>query len=163
MVADEATQVHPQVIYLGPQMVDSPQLPRWLDRIEGQGVPAVLCVGPAPGARPQAAAPLAQRRIDLLAAEQQAWVLAGRDRRCVVVATRTELDWAMKRGQVSVWAPSKIVLDSANGPAGPVDGAALAAWFAAEMKARELVVIGAAAPAAVGAVPLRVSDEETGP
>jgi dihydroneopterin aldolase len=98
---------------------------------------------------------LAQRRIDLLAIEQNAWVLAGRDRRCIVVGTRTELDWAMRHGQISVWAPSKIVLDAVDGPsASPRDAAALAAWFAVQMGALEMVVVGAAPPEA--GVPVRV-------
>ncbi|HBT02396.1 MAG TPA: diguanylate cyclase, partial [Citreicella sp.] len=56
--------------------------------------------------RPQAGHPLAQRRVDLLAIEQNGWRLAARDPRAKVVATRTELDWAMRNGQISLWAPS---------------------------------------------------------
>jgi dihydroneopterin aldolase len=64
-----------------------------------------------------------------------------------VVATRTELDWAMKNGQVCIWAPSKIVLDAVEGPDMPVtDTVALTGWFAEEMDASELLVIGAEAP-----------------
>jgi dihydroneopterin aldolase len=97
---------------------------------------------------------MTQRRIDLLAIEQNAWVMAARDLRCKVVATRTELDWAMKNGQICVWAPSKMVLDAVDGPpAGPRDALALAAWFAGEMQATELLVIGADAPTAT--VPVR--------
>jgi len=99
---------------------------------------------------------MTQRRIDLLAIEQNAWVLAARDYRCKVVGTRTELDWAMKNGQVCVWAPSKIVLDAVDGPsASPRDALALVAWFAGEMQAKELLVIGDEAPLAK--VPVRVS------
>jgi dihydroneopterin aldolase len=101
---------------------------------------------------------MTQRRVDLLALEQNAWVLAGRDDRCVVVATRTELDWAMKHGQISVWAPSKIVLDAVggprNGPESPVD---LAAWFAGHIEASDLLLIGAPPPAA-SAVPVILQD-----
>jgi len=87
--------------------------------------------------------------VDLLAIEQNAWVLAARDNRCVVVATRTELDWAMKHGQICVWAPSKIVLDAVDGPsASPRDAVALSAWFAGTMQATELVCVGEEAPAA---------------
>ena len=106
---------------------------------------------------------MTQRRIDLLAIEQNAWVLAARDRRCVVVATRTELDWAMRHGQISVWAPSKIVLDAVDGPsADPADAVALAAWFAATFAAQEMLVIGADLPAQAS-VPLRAvpADRET--
>lgn len=98
---------------------------------------------------------MAQRRIDLLAIEQNAWVLAARDDRCVVVATRTELDWAMRNGQTCVWAPSKIVLDSVDTPSvQPSDAVALAAWFAATLDAQEMLVVGAGLPEGAD-VPLR--------
>lgn len=74
----------------------------------------------------------------------------------MVVSTRTELDWAMKNGQTSVWAPSKIVLDSVDTPsAQPRDAVALAAWFAATFDATEMLVIGAALPKQAS-VPLRM-------
>ena len=54
-----------------------------------------------------------------------------------------------------MWALSKIVLDSVDGPsASPRNALALVAWFAAEIEAKELLVIGADAP--VGAVPTRI-------
>lgn len=65
----------------------------------------------------------------------------------MVVGSRTELDWAMKNGQICVWAPSKIVLDAVDGPsATPRDALSLVAWFAAEIQAHELLVIGTEAP-----------------
>lgn len=153
---------HPVVVYLAPGAMSAPDLPRWLDRLSAGPAPAILCVGPGEGARPASASALAQRRIDLLSIEQNAWVLAGRDRRCVVVATRTELDWAMKQGQLSVWAPSKIVLDAHAGPeADPRDGPGLAAWLAVRLDAHELIVIGAGAPLA--SIPVRTVTVEVGP
>lgn len=147
--------LHPRVVHIGPSVFSDGTLADWLDHWAAGKVPVILTVGPPDIPAPQSAAPLAQRRIDLLAMEQNAWVLAGMDRRCVVVNTRTELDWAMKHGQISVWAPSKIVLDAVQGPGGDVrDGAALAAWFANEMAARELVLIGVDAPKTD--LPLRV-------
>ena len=90
---------------------------------------------------------MTQRRVDLLAMEQNAWVLAGQDERCVVVATRTELDWSMKHGQISVWAPSKIVLDAVDGPGVATDDpVALAAWFAGHIEASDLLMIGETPP-----------------
>ena len=99
---------------------------------------------------------MTQRRVDLLAMEQNAWMLAARDPRCVVVATRTELDWSMKHDQISVWAPSKIVLDAVDGPAteAPVD---LAAWFAGHIEASDLLLIGAHPPSAAR-VPVLIQD-----
>jgi dihydroneopterin aldolase len=98
---------------------------------------------------------MAQRRIDLLAIEQNAWVLASKDDRCVVVETRTELDWAMRNRQTCVWAPSKVVLDAVDTPSvQPRDSVALAAWFAATFHAEEMLVIGADLPHDA-AVPMR--------
>ena len=120
--------------------------------IEGNEVEAFLPLLPPPAVavrrRLLLARPVAQQQAaDLLAIEQNAWVLAGRDKRCVVVGTRTELDWAMKNDQICVWAPSKIVLDAVDGPsAQAADALALVAWFAGQMQALELVVIGDDAP-----------------
>jgi dihydroneopterin aldolase len=86
---------------------------------------------------------MVQRRIDLLAIEQNAWVLASYDDRCVVVGTKTELDWGMRHDQISVWAPSKIVLDAVDGP--PLetkDLAVLVEWFAQEIQAVQVVFVG---------------------
>lgn len=154
---------HPELVFLSNSAIASPHLKGWLDQLETLGRPLILCVGAPDTAAPQLAHKMAQRRIDLLAIEQNAWVLAARDKRCVVVATRTELDWAMKNGQTSVWAPSKIVLDSVDTPsAQPRDAVALAAWFAATFDAEELLVVGADLPDEAS-VPLRAmsADAET--
>ena len=146
----EAPELQPIVLFLSNAAIASPELPRWLDRLEARGAPVILCVGPADIAAPQSDARQAQRRIDLLAVEQNAWVLAGRDKRCLVTSTRTEIDWAMKHGQISVWAPSKIVLDAVDGPsASPRDAVALSIWFAQALDAGRIVVIGADVPAGV--------------
>ncbi|MFZ3580780.1 dihydroneopterin aldolase [Loktanella sp. DJP18] len=145
---------HPRVLFLSPEAVESPQLKGWLDQAIALDAPLIVCVGAAGVAAPQATHALAQRRIDLLAIEQNAWVLAARDPRLIVVGSRTELDWAMKNGQTCIWAPSKIVLDAVDGPsAGRQDAVALAVWFADQMDAAELLLIGADAPNA--AFPVR--------
>lgn len=133
----EPELVQPRVVFLDDAAVHSAGLTRALDGLEKAGDPVILCVGQGPLVRPEATHPSTQRRIDLLALEQQAWVLAGRDPRCVVVATRTELDWAMKNGQISVWAPSKILLDATDKPdLTVIDARALTQWFAKEFDAR---------------------------
>lgn len=145
----------PRLVYLGNDAAWSDRLGDLIDDLSRDGTPLIFCVGAAAGTAPQSGVAQAQRRIDLLAIEQNAWVLAGRDKRCVVVGTRTELDWAMKNGQICVWAPSKIVLDAVDGPsASPRDAIALVAWFADYMHAEELVVVGGDAP--VCDVPVRV-------
>ncbi|MFT6091800.1 MAG: dihydroneopterin aldolase [Akkermansiaceae bacterium] len=147
---------HPELAYLCNAAIMSPHLTGWLDQLEQLGRPLILCVGASDTPAPQVAHKMAQRRIDLLAIEQNAWVLASKDDRCVVVSTRTELDWAMKNGQTSVWAPSKIVLDSVDTPsAQPRDAVALAAWFAATFDATEMLVFGTDLPKQAS-VPLRM-------
>ena len=144
---DHVQVPHPRVVYLTKEAMSSDKLSAWIDALSVDKTPLVLCVGAANIVAPKAGAALAQRRIDLLAIEQNAWVLAARDARCIVVETRTELDWAMRNGEITVWAPSKIVLDAAHRPsASPKQPLALAGWFAEEMKAQELVVVGAEAP-----------------
>jgi len=138
---------HPRIVYLSNAAIASEALAGWIDGFAAEATPVILCVGLPDLDRPQAGHPLAQRRVDLLAIEQNGWVLAARDPRCKVVSTRTELDWAMKNGQICVWAPSKIVLDATQGPASrPRDSVALAGWFAEHMEASELVVIGESLP-----------------
>lgn len=151
---ETAEAPHPRVVYLSNDVIAGGQLGAAIDAVTADGAPVIFCVGAAEEPAPQSRAALAQRRIDLLAIEQNAWVLAGQDKRCVVVGTRTELDWAMRNGQICVWAPSKIVLDAVDGPsAEPGDALALVAWFAEQMQAAELVVAGDAAPTC--AVPVR--------
>jgi dihydroneopterin aldolase len=153
--------VQPQLVYLGNDAINAVHLKGWLDQFEAAGTPLILCVGVAEDTpAPQVPHKMAQRRIDLLAIEQNAWVLASKDDRCVVVGTRTELDWAMKNGQTCVWAPSKIVLDAVDTPSvQPRDSVALAAWFAAGLDAQELLVIGADLPAEA-AVAMRRMDAD---
>lgn len=115
--------------------------------------PAVL-VPPAPFLPlPPALTPGAARRIALLALEQAAWSLAARDETLRVVATRTELDWALKRGQRVLWAPAKMVLDTPGAPEG-ADPAALAVWLAGLLDAGRVVVHGTVAIPAGCRVPV---------
>ncbi|WP_323008152.1 dihydroneopterin aldolase [Pseudorhodobacter sp.] len=139
----------PRVVYLAPEMAGDARA--WIEKL-GTDSPLILALGPPLLPRPHAQTPEAQRRIDLLAIEQAAWGLASQDARCFVVATRTELDWAMKNDQISIWAPSRMVMDAVNGPQG--GGVALAVWLAEQMQAVELLVIGADMPKA--GVPVRV-------
>lgn len=140
--------VHPLVVYLDNATIAGPALAATLDGLEARGLPVILCVGMPPEGAPEVALRAVQRRIDLLAIEQNAWRLAALDARCVVVASRTEIDWAMKQGQTIVWAPSKLILDSTDSPdCSPRNGAALALWLAEHMAAdRFLAPSGLAVP-----------------
>ena len=133
---------HQIVIFLPNTLLASDHLPAWLDAIDALETPAVIALDMLQSDLP-ASHPLVERRLRLLAIEQNAWVLAGRDVRCVVVSTRTEFDHAAKTGQLSVWAPSKIVLDAVSKPENDANHPRrLAHWFAAEIEATALVVIG---------------------
>lgn len=135
----EEQAVHPLVIYLDNEMIDAPDLSARLDGFQAESVPVILCVGMPPQPVTETDHRATQRRIELLAIEQNAWRLAALDPRCVVVASRTEIDWAMKQGQLIVWAPSKLILDSTDSPnASARDGLSLALWLAEHVAAREL-------------------------
>lgn len=129
----------PRIVCLSAAAVHSPDLPARLDALEAEDAPVILCIGEVAQAGPEAARPAAQRRIDLLALEQTAWVLAARDPRCVVVDSRTEIDWALRQGQMTVWAPGKMLLDATDGPVPEArDMGAQAAWLADRLHALEV-------------------------
>lgn len=133
--------VHPLVVHLDNALIDAPDLAERLDGLRARGLPLVLTVGLPDGAQPRVAPRSVQRRIDLLAIEMNAWRLAARDRSILVMDSRTEIDWALRQGQSLIWAPAKLVLDSAQGPLDrAADGAALALWLAEHLAATALVV-----------------------
>lgn len=136
--------VHPLVVFLDNATIAGADLGARLDAWAARGQPVILTVGLPDLTQPQTDHKPTQRRVDLLAIEQNAWVLAARDPRCVVMETRTELDWAIKRGQMMVWAPSKMVLDATDGPQSR-DPVVLALWLAEVMAADRLVVHGSVA------------------
>jgi dihydroneopterin aldolase len=145
--------LHPLVVHLDNAAIADAGLSARLDGLQARGLPVILTVGLPEMARPQTGHRPTQRRVDLLAIEQNAWVLAARDPRCVVMATRTEIDWAVKRGQMMVWAPSKMVLDATDGPHSR-EPVALALWLAETMAADRLIVHGPVALPAGSRVPV---------
>lgn len=158
----------PLVVFLSHAAAARADLSAFLDRLTRLGPPVILVTDAPPGDRPQAGAPLPQRRIDLLALEQGAWQLAARDPRCVVVATRTELDWALRQGRISVWAPSKLVLDASDDPApAGADPMRLALWLAARFSACQVLSFGGDLPEDAGkiapGVPLRTRPADADP
>jgi len=133
--------LHPLVVYLDNRQIGAADLPKRIDALGLDGVPVILCVGLPDKDVPQVGVTAVQRRIDLLAIEQNAWVLAGRDRRWLVTESRTEIDWAIRRGSTIVWAPSKLVLDTPDAPIQhAANGPALALWLAEQLAARALMV-----------------------
>ncbi|MBL8562724.1 MAG: dihydroneopterin aldolase [Gemmobacter sp.] len=133
--------LHPLVVFLDNATIAAPDLAARLDGWQARGLPLILTVGLPDLPRAETGHKPTQRRIDLLAIEQNAWTLAARDDRCVVVATRTEIDWAMKNGKTIVWAPSKLVLDAVDGPHSR-EPVALALWLAELTAAEGFIVHG---------------------
>ena len=134
----------PIVLFLANSVIMGRHLFDWLDAAEANSHPVVICVAAPEVLSPQVKLhKMVQRRIDLLAIEQNAWVLASYDDRCVVVGTKTELDWGMRHDQISVWAPSKIVLDAVDGsPMCINEITVLVEWFAKEIQAVQVVFVG---------------------
>lgn len=150
--AEDLSEVHPLVVFLPNCVMKSDARAVWLDAIAAHALPAIICVEPVDIARPETGTAMIDRRLGLLSIEQNAWVLASLDNRCVVVDSRTELDWAMKNGQLSVWAPSKVVLDAVEKPsAGAEEPLELAQWFAKEFSADHISVCGPYGTARSGA------------
>ena len=150
-VAVAADVLHPLVVHLDNAMIGNAGLSAYLDGLPSG--PVILTVGLPDTARAVTGHKPTQRRIDLLAIEQNAWALAARDARCVVVATRTEIDWAARQGRMVVWAPSKMVLDAVDGPAG-ADAVVLAVWLAESLQATRMIVHGDVAIPATSRVPV---------
>jgi len=140
--AIENSNSEPLVVYISNEIIQSNELNKWLDVIVKNDKPAILCVE-ALESKDQLSLELnSLHRIELLSIEQSAWRLAGMDSRCVVVDTRTELDWSLKNNELSVWAPSKMILDSVNKPSLNSDPLALAIWLAGELSVDSIYCIG---------------------
>lgn len=133
--------VQPRLVFLSRAAQASDRLAAWLDDLQGD-VPVILCLAEPEAEATAVSEPRAQLNIDLLRQDQAAWALMARDARLNVANTRTELDWAMKQGHISIWAPAKMVLDATEAP-GDLSGFGLMQWFAAEVSAAELVLIDA--------------------
>jgi len=150
------TRLAPRIVHLSNAAAEDPRLSDWLDTLIAREEPVILTCQATALPRPKVTSADHQRKIDLLAIEQNAWVLAARDPRLHVVATRTELDWAIKNGQPCVWAPSKLVLDATQAPESVVPED-LTVWFAEDMQACDVIAIGTALPENI-AVSVRMLD-----
>lgn len=131
-----------------------PDLEARLNRLAKLEAPVVICLAPPDLPRPKALTPLAQLRIDLLGIEQAAWSLASRDARLKVVGTRTEIDWALRQGNMIVWAPAKMIFDMPGAPRDRAEGIELAVWLAEALDALKIVTHGAVAAPAESRVPV---------
>ena len=134
----------PHLVYLSNAAVTSIYLDAWINKLCASQQPVILCVDiPENPVEAKNQKSSIRRRLDLLSIEQSAWILAGKNSKCVVVSTKTELDYAIKHGQISVWAPSKIILDANKPPDVDADKTyKLAYWLMNELNGEKLSVIG---------------------
>ena len=128
----DKSYITPSIVFISNEIIQSNDLKNWLDAIAQYKKPIIICVENLFIPQKTSLEIDSHHRIKLLAIEQTAWDLAGKDNRCVVVDTRTELDWSMKNNEVTVWAPSKMILDAVNKPSLKSEPIDLAIWLADE-------------------------------
>ena len=124
--------ITPSIVFIPNEIIQSNDLKDWLDAIAQYKKPTIICLENFFIPQKISLEIDSHHRIKLLAIEQAAWDLAGKDNRCVVVDTWTELDWSMKNNEVTVWAPSKMILDAVNKPSLKSEPLDLAIWLADE-------------------------------
>jgi len=117
------------------------------------GGPVIIAPGLPAGASAGLPAAIALR-IDLLEIERVGWAMAAGTAGLTVVSSRTEIDWAMAQGRTIIWAPSKLVLDTAGAPNRAGNGLPLAIWLADLLHAQKLLVHGTVALPADCRVPV---------
>ena len=68
------------------------------------------------------------------------------------VATRTELDWAIKNNRLAIWAPTKMVMDATD-KFESYAPASLAIWLGQELDAKSCSLIGVETVDGVNSLP----------
>ena len=134
--------ITPSIVFIPNEIIQSNDLKDWLDAIAQYKKPTIICLENFFIPQKISLEIDSHHRIKLLAIEQAAWNLAGKDNRCVVVDTWTELDWSMKNNEVTVWAPSKMILDAVNKPSLKSEPLDLAIWLADEFNSDYIFHVG---------------------
>tara|TARA_B110000003_G_scaffold271792_1_gene306533 strand:+ start:1583 stop:2485 length:903 start_codon:yes stop_codon:yes gene_type:complete len=138
----DKSYITPSIVFIPNEIIQSNDLKNWLDAIAQYKKPTIICVENLFIPQKTSLEIDSHHRIKLLAIEQTAWDLAGKDNRCVVVDTRTELDWSMKNNEVTVWAPSKMILDAVNKPSLKYEPLDLVIWLADELNTDYIYHVG---------------------
>ena len=138
----DKSYITPSIVYIPNEIIQSNDLKNWLDAIAQYKKPTIICVENLFIPQKISLEIDSHHRIKLLAIEQAAWNLAGKDNRCVVVDTWTELNWSMKNNEVTVWAPSKMILDAVNKPSLKSEPLDLAIWLADEFNSDYIFHVG---------------------
>ena len=140
---NDEISIRPHVIYLSNAAINSIYLDAWINQLSAKTQPVVLCVGVPEKSLRQKIRTCNSSKAGFIINEQNAWILAGKNSKCVVVSTKTELDYAIKQGQISVWAPSKIILDANDPPDVHADHTyQLAYWLMNNLNGEKLSIIG---------------------
>lgn len=137
----EPEAAHPNIVFVSNSALEGQNIADLVSRLHAQNAAVVLCVEAVEGPRAQTDDPIAQAHVDLLSVEQNAWMIAAHSEQCDVVATRTELDWAIKNNRLAIWAPTKMVMDATD-PFDTYAPAALAIWLGRELDAKSCSLIG---------------------
>ena len=138
----DKSYITPSIVFIPNEIIQSNDLKDWLDAIAQYKKPTIICLENFFIPQKISLEIDSHHRIKLLAIEQAAWDLAGKDNRCVVVDTWTELDWSMKNNEVTVWAPSKMILDAVNKPSLKSEPLDLAIWLADELNTDYIYHVG---------------------
>jgi len=138
----DKSYIIPSIVFIPNEIIQSNDLKDWLDAIAQYKKPTIICLENFFIPQKISLEIDSHHRIKLLAIEQAAWDLAGKDNRCVVVDTWTELDWSMKNNEVTVWAPSKMILDAVNKPSLKSEPLDLAIWLADELNTDYIYHVG---------------------
>ena len=140
-VSDSNDHPAATIIHLDQQALQSSHLGDWIDQIVALEEPVILTMPNGKQSLSDGSS-VARRRIELLEIEQIGWQLSEREPRCVVVASWTELDWGLKNGQLSVWAPSRTVFDSSDESIAHVqDAHELSKWLARQLNAEKHCIL----------------------
>lgn len=151
-------EIEPRLVFVPNVAASHEKFTTILDTLVGEARPVLLCVGVADSPMPPTGNKLAQRRIDLLSIEQNAWKLAARDPRCVVIATKTELEHSFAANHIALWAPSKLVLDAVDSPTCEItNGLGLMLWLAKVLGASDLSQLDATPNGALALTSLGVA------
>lgn len=131
-----------QIVVIGADMIGADHLGAWLDHLASATPAPVILVAPEGRAKGAGMPAAVQTRLDLLRLDQAAWDLAGRDPRIMVADSRTEIDWALRNGKLTVWAPTRLVLDTPDAGVDTSAAGALAAWVARTLGASHITALG---------------------
>ncbi len=126
-------QPDPLIVAVSRDIATAPVFRAWTDTAEAMDRPVIFCLPPLatyPDDTPE--------RVVLLAYDQMAWSLAATDPRLTVIATRTELDHAIRSPRLILWAPAKMVAEAADAPR--LD--ALPKWLQTRLGATRLIAAG---------------------